>query len=112
MGLDSAGGRRREDTMGEILRDAVLLVSGAGAVFCALIAWRIWRGNPLEYDRNRRRAGSLGQTIRGDIRTTHDGRRDYRVSAGIAVDVRKNEWMEQGKLSAEAISAALRPPTA
>ena len=98
--------------MSEALRDAILLLSGAGAITCALIAWRVWRGNPLEYERNRHRIGSLRRAIRGEVPTVFDGTRDYRVAAGVAVDKKTNEWTEQGRLSAEAISAALRPPSA
>jgi hypothetical protein len=97
--------------MSEILRDAILLLSGAGAVSCALVAWRIWRGNALEYERNRRRVGSLRNAIRGEIPTVFDGTRDYRVSAGVGVDTKTNQRTEQGRLSAEAISSALRPPS-
>jgi hypothetical protein len=97
--------------MSELLREGILILSAAGAVVCGLLAWRISRGNPQEWERNRRLVGSLRKTIRGEISTVHDGRRDYRISAGIAVDRKGKKWVEQGRLSAEAISAALRPPT-
>ena len=95
----------------ELVRSVGLLVAGAGSIVFALLAWRVWRGNRLEYDRNRRRTGSVMRAFRGEIPTMHDGTRDYRVSAGVAVDIDKNEWVEQGRLSTEAISAAIRRPS-
>jgi hypothetical protein len=96
--------------MGQLLQGAAFFVAGAGSFLCALLACRIFRGNRLEYDRNHERTGSLSSAIRGEISTVFDGTRDYRVSAGIAVDPKTREWVEQGRLSTEAISAAIRPP--
>lgn len=96
--------------MAELLQGVASFLLGAGALVCALLAWRIWRGNRLEYERNRERTGSVRRAIFGELPTFFDGTRDYRVSAGVAVDRKKNEWVEQGRLSAEAIKAAVRPP--
>ena len=94
----------------QLIQSVAFFLLGAGALVCGLLAWRIWRGNRHEYDRNRLRTGSLRNAIRGEISTVFDGTRDYRVSAGVAVDKKKNEWVEQGRLSPEAITAAVRPP--
>lgn len=98
--------------MGQLIQGASFFLLGAGSFLCGLLAWRIWRGNHVEYDRNHERTGSVWRAIRGEIPTVIDGTRDYRVSAGIAVDAKTNEWVEQGRLSAEAISAAINPPSA
>jgi hypothetical protein len=97
--------------MGELIRGGIFFFFGAGSLLSALLAWRIWRGNRIEYDRNRQRTGSFRKAIRGEVETVFDGTRDYRVSAGVAVDRKKNEWVEQGRLSAEAVTAAVRPPS-
>jgi hypothetical protein len=95
--------------MGHLLQGIAFFLLGAGSLLCGLLAWRIWQGNRLEYERNRQRSISLRKALRGELSTVFDGRRDYRVSAGVAVDRSKNEWVEQGRLSAEAITAAVRP---
>ncbi|WP_145915698.1 hypothetical protein [Labrenzia sp. CP4] len=52
-------------------------------------------------------SNSLKQAITGDLKPLHDGRRDFRVAAGIAlkeVDGKK-KWVPQGKLSDEALNS-------
>jgi hypothetical protein len=44
----------------------------------------------------------------GLVPTDYDGRRDYRVAAGIAFNKKTKSWVEQGRLSAEAIQSSLR----
>jgi hypothetical protein len=96
--------------VGQLIQGGAFFLLGAGSFLCGLLAWRIWRGNRLEYDRNHERTGSVRKAIRGEISTVADGSRDYRVSAGIAVDPKTREWVEQGRLSTEAISAAINSP--
>lgn len=67
----------------------------------------VLRGDRNEYDRNRNRVRSIGQILHGDIPTKYDGTRDDKVAAGIAIDLRTNEWREQGRLSDEALRDAL-----
>jgi hypothetical protein len=70
----------------------------------------VFRGNRNEYNRNRNRlGGSLLRVIRGDIPTKYDGTRDDKVAAGVAIDLKRNEWKEQGRLSDEALRDALAP---
>ena len=96
--------------MGEAVQAIGLVVSGTIAVFFSILLLRIIRGNANEYERNRSRAQSFFQTLRGKVPIRYDGTRDARVSAGIAVDRKTNEWIDQGRLSDEAIAAALRRP--
>ena len=96
--------------MADLLQAIGLFVSGAAAVLFFLFALKLLRGNWAEYGRNRQRLGSVRAAMRGEVETVSDGTRDYRVAAGIAIDSKKNEWREQGRLSTEAISAALRQP--
>src|SRR5690349_8002815 len=95
--------------MNELIEGVAIFALGMASVTCGLLAWRLFRGNRIEYDRNRRRSPSILKAVKGEIPTTHEGGRDYRVSAGIAVN-RKNEWVEQGRISSEALSATVRPP--
>jgi hypothetical protein len=69
---------------------------------------KVYRTDRTEYMRNQLRNVSLAAAIRGEASSFYDGVRDERVSAGIAVDTKRNEWVEQGKLSEEAISNVLR----
>jgi hypothetical protein len=96
--------------MREIVQAIGLIVTGGFAIACGFLAYRVISGNKIEYDRNRRRSGSLLRTLLGKLPSSFDGTRDSRVSAGIAVDREKNEWVEQGRLSDEAVAAALRRP--
>ena len=97
--------------MSDLLQAVGLFVTGAATILLVLLAVKIARGNRSEYERNRQRLGSSVVTaIRGEVPTVSDGTRDYRVAAGIAVDRKKNEWVEQGRLSSEAIAGALRQP--
>jgi hypothetical protein len=69
---------------------------------------RLYRTDRVEYVRNQQRSESTASVIRGDAKSFYDGVRDERVAAGIAVDTKKNEWVEQGKLSEEAVASLLQ----
>jgi hypothetical protein len=94
----------------DVLKGAGIFVSGAIGVSCLLFAYQILFGNRQEYERNRRRIGGLGNLLSGRVSTVADGGRDYRVAAGIAINRKTNEWVEQGRLSQEALLSALRRP--
>lgn len=96
--------------MAEIFRAFVALALGATGVLCLIFAYQIFRGNGREYERNRHRIGGIKNVLSGKVATVADGGRDYRIAAGIAIDRNKNEWVEQGKLSSEALLSALRRP--
>ncbi len=84
---------------------------GATAIFTlrvGLLALRLWRGDSTSYDQNRMRTGSMKNAALGLVPTDYDGRRDYRVAAGIAFNKKTKSWVEQGRLSAEAIQSSLR----
>ena len=93
----------------DLAEGVALFAFGVLGVSCLLFAIKLFRADGLEYERNRERTQSFRKALRGEIDTTHDGSRDYRVSAGVAVDCKTNTWVAQGRLSEEAISASLRP---
>lgn len=70
---------------------------------------RLLRGDANEYRRNQSRVRSLKNVIRGEVPNRYDGTRDDRVAAGIAVDLKTNRWVEQGRLSDEALQDVLAP---
>jgi len=75
------------------------------------IAILILMGDRNEYDRNRNRVTpgipGVWTILRGEVATKHDGIRDDKVAAGIAIDLRENCWREQGRLSDEALRDVL-----
>lgn len=93
----------------DLIQALVLLALGSFAGSCVIFAIKLIRADGHEYARNQHRTGNFRKALRGEIDTVFDGSRDYRVSAGIAVDCRTNSWVEQGRLSEEAVSASLRP---
>jgi hypothetical protein len=72
------------------------------------LAYRLWFGDSHAYRQNQIRTGSWKASILGRVRPNFDGRRDYKVAAGIVFDTEKKCWVEQGRLSAEAIAATLK----
>lgn len=86
---------------------------GAGAVALALVffrvGWLILTGDSNEYEGNRRRIKSWKNVYRGTVPTKYDGIRDDKLAAGVAIDVRRNRWVEQGRLSDEALRDVLAP---
>jgi len=86
---------------------AALMVFGVFAVSAAVVGVFLRMSDKTEFDRNRLRASSFWQILRGDTRTMHDGIRDHRVQAGLVKDLRTGEFVEQGRLSEEAIDAVL-----
>ena len=94
--------------MAEILRYVALLATGLVGVSSLLLAYRIWSGDKIAWERNRRLSGGLMRVMRGEVPTMADGGRTYQVSAGIAIDRKTRKWKPQGRLSDEAIASALR----
>lgn len=72
-----------------------------------VIGIRLVKADKNDYNKNKDRSGRFSEAIFGKVQTVHDGMRDYRVRAGLAVDVRKNQWIEQGTLSEEALDSVL-----
>lgn len=88
-----------------------LAIAACAIVFLrsGMLAFRLLKGDLNSYEHNRIRTGSLRQAVFGEVPTEFDGRRDYRVAAGIALNRKTNTWVEQGRLSVEAIQATLSP---
>lgn len=80
---------------------------GLLAITFGIVTWRLFNGDKADYERNRLRHKTYFSPILGTVNSTHEGNRDYRVAAGLAVDLRKNQWVAQGRLSEEAIDSVL-----
>ncbi len=89
-------------------------VIGSVLIFISLcVFWfglRLLRGSLSEYERNRSRTRkSFSNVLWGTVPTWHDGTRDEKVSAGMAINLKTNRWIEQGRLSDEALEDVLAP---
>ncbi|MFO1080358.1 MAG: hypothetical protein U1E23_07020 [Reyranellaceae bacterium] len=92
----------------EVIR-AFVIAGGLTLAFVFVrIGVAILRADRSTYARNRLRTRTTGDAIKGDVSPNYDGARDYQVAAGIAIDRRRNQWIEQGKLSNEAVANVLR----
>lgn len=100
--------------MYEIVNFVIIVMSGGLAMAGVAVAYRLWQGDSSEYDRNRERVRrcTWRQIFEGRVPAMFGDGRDYRIAAGLAVDRRKNEWVEQGRLSDEAVSSIFRRPNA
>ncbi len=85
-----------------------ILIALFAALYFARLAWKLGLGSGTEYNRNRSRLDGFGATLRGQAATSVNGSRDYRVAAGIAIDTKANRWVEQGRLSDEAVLSSIR----
>jgi hypothetical protein len=86
---------------------AVLLPLAVSLFVVGLKLLRVYWRDRSEYIRNQERSPSLDAVVRGEVPTFFDGIRDERVTAGLAIDTKNNTWVEQGKLSEEAVSSVL-----
>ncbi len=86
---------------------ALLVCAGLSIAFVFIsIGWSILRSDRSVYERNRLRTRTTGDAIKGDVSTFYDGARDYQIAAGVAIE--DGRWIEQGKLSNEAVGNVLR----
>lgn len=83
-----------------------------GTIIAALInlLMRLWRADRNEYDANREAVPTWGALFTGRVNTRVGGVRNFRLRAGLAVDTNTNTWVEQGRLSEEALDSVLRSP--
>ena len=93
----------------DIVKPAVLLIGGFISIVLAKLAYRIYASDGGEYSRNRQRSGKWNDALLGRLKTSEGGFRNYEVQAGLAVDTKDNVWVEQGKLSDEAIDSVMQP---
>lgn len=92
----------------ELIKAILLCVSGFVAITTFAIGVKVLFSDTTEYNRNRRKTGNWKNPWRGTLSTCCEGNgRDHNVSAGLAVDLKANKWVEQGRLSDEAIDAIL-----
>ncbi len=92
-----------------IIKVAVLVFGGMAAVSFFKLSMAIFRADKSEYGISRARTAKWYKSIVGDVHTYHDGYRDFRVQAGLAVDKKTNTWKGQGILSEESIDTLLKP---
>jgi len=96
--------------LGDTWRPALETVLVLAGLCFAWLAYLLSRGSRNEYERNRARVrSSFMNVFLGKVPTTHDGVRDDKVSAGLAWDKRRKKWVEQGRLSNEALDDVLLP---
>ncbi|WP_152533276.1 MULTISPECIES: hypothetical protein [unclassified Labrenzia] len=85
----------------------MLLAAIAPVVSLALllIVWKVRFGKHPAVLAARKSAKSFRRTVTGDLEPVHDGRRDFRIAAGLAVQKsnKKKKWVSQGKISDETI---------
>jgi|SRR5260370_39304395 len=95
----------------DIARGVAILVLIPLACTFLVVAYkliRLYRTDRAEYVRNQLRSRSTGAVVRGEATSFYDGVRDERVAAGIAINTKTNQWVEQGKLSEEAVASLLQ----
>lgn len=82
------------------------LALGFLAAFLLFSAIRVFCVNTAKYHKNKARSQSLLSVFRGDLLRDQNERRPI-IQSGIAINA-KNEWVEQGRLSDEAVKDILR----
>jgi hypothetical protein len=97
-----------------LLTEVALPVFATVLLFFALcffwVGYLLLRGNKNEYERNRARVKrSFWNIFLGTVPTAHDGVRDDKVCAGVALNKNTNRWISQGRLSDEALEDILAP---
>lgn len=93
----------------DLVAGLLLAFIGTCGVSLLFAGLKLLFGDSEQYKRNRVRTSSFRRAITGCLPTMHEGGRDYRVSAGIAVNTKTGKWVEQGRLSDEAVQATARP---
>jgi hypothetical protein len=91
-----------------LLKAVGICISAVLTVTCFVIAFKLFRADRGEYERNRARSGKFWDPLRGAVKSSHGDVRDFRVRAGLAIDTQTNTWIEQGVLSDEAMDAVLK----
>ncbi|MHB8783398.1 MAG: hypothetical protein ACYDAX_08290 [Desulfobacteria bacterium] len=87
---------------------AVTLVLGC-VVSCGFfwVGYKIWKSDQGDYQQNKDLTEKYLDPKSGTISARRDGVRDYRIKAGLAVNMRNRVWVEQGALSEESIDNIL-----
>jgi hypothetical protein len=92
----------------ELIKAAMICAGLSCAFVFFWMGYKILRSDRSSYERNRLRTRTTGDAIKGDVSTSYDGARDYQIAAGIAIDRGQFRWIDQGKLSNEAVANVLR----
>ncbi|MBU5635485.1 hypothetical protein KOM00_01930 [Geomonas sp. Red69] len=92
----------------EAVAAAMIVAGGWLSIFMIRLGLKILKADPEEYRRNREASPRKRDPWLGTLHTFYLGARDHRISAGLAVNKDRREWVEQGVLSESAIDAILR----
>ena len=92
----------------EAIAAAVIVAGGWFSILAIRLGMKILRADPEEFRRNREASPRKRDPLLGTLRTFYLGARDHRISAGLAVNKKSRQWVEQGVLSESAIDAILR----
>lgn len=87
----------------QLIEGVFVAAGGLFAVGLVALGLRMFRADKADARINGQLVGPLRNALKGQVRPVTHGTRDYRIKTGIAVDLSKNEWVEQGRLSDEAV---------
>lgn len=91
-----------------VLKAVILLAGGYFSVYLLSLARSVRNADRNEYKNAKQLSESLSTVLRGKVKTYHDGIRDGRVKAGLAVDLTNNKWVAHGALSKESIDSVFK----
>ncbi len=93
----------------EIITKLVVLSAGGFlTIIFGAIALKLLFTTSHNYNKIHKISGSLGSVLKGSTPTYHNGYRDHRKKAGLAINLRTNEWIEQGTLSDDSLDTIFR----
>lgn len=91
----------------EIIKGLVLLAGSVVSFALLIVGIKILISEKGEYEATRNLTGGIRNALSGRVKTVRGGIRDCRVKAGLAIDKKTNQWVEQGALSEETINSVL-----
>lgn len=94
--------------MNEFVIFTKIISLGVASIVLFYVAYRIFRGSSNEYRRNREKSETWYAPFTGRLNAFTSGGRDYRVAAGIALNLETKQWECQGTLSEEALDSMLK----
>lgn len=88
-----------------VVKGLVVFGGGVALYFGLRLIMAIRNADPAEYKTTKNLAGNIQNAFKGNVKPYHDGVRDYRVKAGLAVDLDRNVWVQQGAISKESLNS-------
>lgn len=83
---------------------AIVLLLGSVGISFLRLSFLLAKSDLTIYERCRSRTAGFMRAARGQVYPKSDLNRDHRYALGITINQKTNEWVDQGKLSDEAIS--------